>query len=560
MEIKAKKDKTIRQRYIIQSKLFSDLFYSLFDGYDLQEKTPVYVLKFHEELVSPQFVDFCIQSLQDYLYQPIKGLFELVDFEYDGEEFYIFYKFQESSLVSLELFLKKTQSLPDSSKKRYKLLLKISRILFDIEQKNLVFGNFSLNNVFISENQEVVLGPAKVNLVCLEFFISNVDVFEGSIFITPEFLKDFNISVKTDIYGFGVLAYYLVTLHWPYDNKQSLVRLKNCFKKGPKRCSSYNSKISDKLNFFIMKSIQLDAKERWHTFRTIIDVLEGKETIKTETIANQSRLSDAFFSDLKIQRQFKFGGIVSMFTNLILIFIFILVFYFAYLSYFKTYEVVEIPNLNEQSLAEAKVSLELLKLKPRIIKYNFHPTVPEGQVIRIDPPVGRSIKQGRSVKLFISKGRQEVVVPDFLSKSKEEIYFILQGSNMEIEEMPPVFSVEVESGKVVSQVPLPNQYMFDNGKIQLVYSKGSPVEINVLSELDDDYKKISVKFMFSDDYDVVDFEVIEKINDDQFQELYSGINYGGDLFFEEYVVNVSSSIVIKLNGDEIYSNETTEED
>ena len=131
---------------------------------------------------------------------------------------------------------------------------------------------------------------------------------------------------------------------------------------------------------------------------------------------------------------------------------------------------------------------------------------------------------------------------------------------MEIEEMPPVFSVEVESGKVVSQVPLPNQYMFDNGTIQLVYSKGSPVEINEISDLDDDYKKISVKFMFSDDYDVVDFEIIEKINDDQFQELYSGINYGGDLFFEEYVVNVSSSIVIKLNGDEIYSNETTEED
>ena len=65
MEIKAKKDKTIRQRYVIQTKLFSDLFYSLFDGYDLQEKTPVYVLKFHQELVSPQFVDFCIQSLQD---------------------------------------------------------------------------------------------------------------------------------------------------------------------------------------------------------------------------------------------------------------------------------------------------------------------------------------------------------------------------------------------------------------------------------------------------------------------------------------------------------------
>ena len=92
-------------------KLFSDIFYALYDGIDEQQAQPVYVLKFHRKLVSPHFVDYCIQSLQDYLYQPITGIFELIDFEFDGENFYIFYKYQQQSLISLDLFLRKFQIL-----------------------------------------------------------------------------------------------------------------------------------------------------------------------------------------------------------------------------------------------------------------------------------------------------------------------------------------------------------------------------------------------------------------------------------------------------------------
>ncbi len=560
MDIKSNKEKTIRSRYIVQSQLFSDLFYTLLDGFDLQEKQPVYVLRFHRELITPEFVDFCIQSLQEYLYQPVQGLFELTDFEFDGENFCIIYKFQQTKLMSLELFLKKIQSTPESSKKRYKLLLKISRVLHDIEQKKLVFGNFSLNNIFISDTEDVVLGPAKIHLICLSYFYESVEIFDGSVFISPDFLKDFSSSTKTDIYGFGVLAFYLVTLHWPYDNKQSLVRLKDSFKKGPKQCISYNPKISEKLNFFIMKSIQLDVNHRWDTFRIIIDVLEGKETVKFEKLSNQHKLSDSFFNEMKLQHQFNYQSTVRMVFNLSLIFIFSLLLYFGYLSYFKKYEIVQIPELNQKPLNEVQATLESLKLKPRTVKYNYHPTVPEGQVIRLDPPVGRSIKQGRSVKLFVSKGRQEVVVPSFIGKTRDEIYFILQGSNIELEEMPSVFSVDIERGKVVSQIPLPDQYMFDNGSIQLVFSKGSPVEVKTLMDLDDDYKRVSVQFTFSDELDAVDFEVLEQINDDQSQALYTGINYGGDLFQEEFIINSSSSILIKLNGDEIYSNAQSDED
>ena len=91
MDIKTSKEKQIRSRYVISEKLFSDIFYTLFDGVDKQENSNVYILKFHNQLVSPAFSDFCIQALQNYLYQPVQGMFQLLDIEYDGEDLYVIY-------------------------------------------------------------------------------------------------------------------------------------------------------------------------------------------------------------------------------------------------------------------------------------------------------------------------------------------------------------------------------------------------------------------------------------------------------------------------------------
>ena len=137
----------------------------------------------------------------------------------------------------------------------------------------------------------------------------------------------------------------------------------------------------------------------------------------------------------------------------------IILLYIGYQAYFSQYSIVQIPNVSNVSIDDVKDELSALELKISKVKYNYHPTVQEGHVIRIEPPIGRNIKQGRSVKLFVSKGQQELLVPSLIGKTINEVSFILDGSAIEVEESGYEFSTAIEKGRVISQMPMPNQYV-----------------------------------------------------------------------------------------------------
>ena len=554
MDIKTKA-KTIRSRYLVETQLFSEVFYALFDGLDQHEGLPIYILKFHSELVTPSFSDHCISLLQDYLYQPVSGMFELLDMEYNGEDLYLIYKNNSEPLVSLDLFLK--QNKESHKEKSSKLLIQIARILYQLEQKNIVFGNFSLNNIFVDQNDKVILGPAMVNLICVQYFYKSLDQYDESIFLSPEFLQDFKIINSTDIYAYGILAFYLIAGQWPYRDHNSIFKIKSALSNGVRNAKDVNPKISDKLNYFIMKSIQVDESSRWDSFRSILGILEGKEVVKFEKLSNTLDGVQSFKNEIKESKQRKLGFYFSIILNVVgAIALFILV-GFGYRSYFSKYSIVSIPDLVDQPLEEVKQTLDDLGLDYGAISYNFHPTINEGNLIRFDPPVGRRIKQGRTVSLFVSKGRQEILVPSFIGKTRDEVNFILQSSSIQIEEMPAEFSTNIEAGKVIAQIPLPNQYMFDSGKIQLTLSKGIPIQVTKLETIDTDFIKIKISFEFNQQFNEYQFKIVEATDSDR-TVLHEGVYYPDDFYEDEFIIHQSSVLAIFVNDDEIYSNKVDE--
>ena len=63
--------------------------------------------------------------------------------------------------------------------------------------------------------------------------------------------------------------------------------------------------------------------------------------------------------------------------------------------------------------------------------------------------------------------------------------------------------------------------MFDNGKIQIILSMG-PVRIETIGFVDNDYKSTGI-IEFDNESSEYKFEIFEKIDDTQTQQIFSGI-------------------------------------
>ena len=304
----------------------------------------------------------------------------------------------------------------DYAKKAFNIVHKVSKILYQLESKHLVFGQISLNNIFISKDGTITLGVPKIAMVCLEYYYSKVTAYDDSIYLPPEFIKNYELSTQTDIYSFGIVAYYIYIKQWPYEQTQSIDKLKILFQDGPKLPKEFNENISNKLNYFILKCIQLTKEERWGSFRFILNILEGKQSIQFDNLSNKFMDENMFQSEIQQYKKNKIGKVLNRVFIPIAILLLGALLYFVYSSYYLKYEVVQVPSVENLLLDDAVNQLKDLKLSPTISQYNYHPTIEEGAVIRIEPIAGRSIKQGRKVRLFVSKGRQEILVPSLIGK------------------------------------------------------------------------------------------------------------------------------------------------
>jgi eukaryotic-like serine/threonine-protein kinase len=97
-------------------------------------------------------------------------------------------------------------------------------------------------------------------------------------------------------------------------------------------------------------------------------------------------------------------------------------------------------------------------------------TVPEGTVLRSDPPAGQSLRPGTVVDLYVSKGRKPLSVTDWTGKDAAEAEVALQKKGFDVS-VDQEYSDTVAEGDVVSQDPHDGT-LFRGDDVTLVVSLG----------------------------------------------------------------------------------------
>ncbi|NGO13008.1 Stk1 family PASTA domain-containing Ser/Thr kinase [Streptomyces sp. HC44] len=145
--------------------------------------------------------------------------------------------------------------------------------------------------------------------------------------------------------------------------------------------------------------------------------------------------------------------------------------------YINSGQFTKVPPLLTMTEAKAKQRLQSAGLDVGQVKRAYSDTVKRGTVISSDPKTGDRIRDNDSVALTISKGPQNVRVPDVegyaLAKAKEQ----LKSAGLEAGMISKAFSEEVPYGFVISTDPDAGTKRRAGSAIALTVSKGSPVDV-----------------------------------------------------------------------------------
>ncbi|MDD5772490.1 MAG: PASTA domain-containing protein [bacterium] len=133
---------------------------------------------------------------------------------------------------------------------------------------------------------------------------------------------------------------------------------------------------------------------------------------------------------------------------------------------------VEIPDVAGQSVVDALEALNPKKLNLQIAEKAFDSVIPRDYIISQYPAPGEEVKEGRIIRVVISRGIMQTKVPNVENTNLREAQGILKREGWTVGRIAFVSSAYAEDGKVISQTPRPDSDVLPDSKINLLVSSG----------------------------------------------------------------------------------------
>jgi serine/threonine-protein kinase len=104
----------------------------------------------------------------------------------------------------------------------------------------------------------------------------------------------------------------------------------------------------------------------------------------------------------------------------------------------------------------------------------FSDNVPNGRVIETTPPGGTTIERGSTVVLQVSRGREQVEVPDVVGESENNARSELEGAGLRVGQVTEEAS-DQEPGTVIEQDPAAGEQVASDSAVNLVIARAVEV-------------------------------------------------------------------------------------
>lgn len=388
----------------------------------------------------------------------------------------------------------------------------IASALESAHRNNLVHCDIKPHNILVMPDGRIKVTDFGIARAVSASTMTYSGSVMGSVhYFSPEQAKGTVITTKSDVYSLGVVMYEMLTGTLPFNGETSVSIALKHLQEEPVPIRQIDPSIPPVLEAIVQKAMSKDPADRPSSTELYADLNQAKAMLSDRGASQESVVNDPFATRMmpritpemmsqrtgeipvqntmgnrEYQPTYQAQEEKSIFKSkkfiAVLVGILIMGFFVgSFLSYGKFWSSSEInvPDVVGKSSVVAQQILEDKNLRVKLVEANDD-AVPAGQVISQYPEAGAKVKEQRLVTITISKGGQELTMPDLKSMSRSNAEEKLTKMGLKIGSVFEENSKE-PAGTIINQDPR------SGSKI----TKGQTVDITV--SLGEKKKEITVQ-------------------------------------------------------------------
>lgn len=438
------------------------------------------------------------QSAASLTHPNIVSVFDVGSSYVDGRKYnYIVMEYVDGK--TLKDIIDEKQILPIEDIVNYGV--QIANALECAHKNGIIHRDIKPHNMLIDKSNNLKATDFGIARISSSATLTYTSTVLGTVhYISPEQAKGKFIDEKSDIYSLGVVLYQMATGEVPFDAPNAVgialkhiqnplvepIKLRHDLPKG--------------LNDIIVKAMAKDPNDRFKSATELKENLKNyqnysinrlQETTKSPVIKEadeQPEVKEAVYKtpqenddkDNK-KKSNKFLTVAVPVLLAILVFLGIL-FGKNYLNKNKANMVV-VPALTGMTEKDAIDKAKQVNLIAVVSEYETVNNVEPGQVIKQTPDPSTEVKQGTIVKLVVSKGEEQVSVPNLSNMTLENAKNQLNKLGLEVGEITKQNSDNFEAEKIMEQHPQAGTNVTKDTKVDITISLGKKEELVEMTDL-----------------------------------------------------------------------------
>ena len=418
------------------------------------------------------------------------NIVEMYDVGEDDGDYFIVMEYVPGK--NLKQLLKRRGSL--TVEEVVDIMLQITSAMSVAHDNLIIHRDLKPQNILIMDDGGVKITDFGIAMALNATQLTQTNSAMGSVhYFPPEQANGKGATLKSDVYSLGIMMYELLTGELPFRGDNAVEIALKHLKEPIPSIRDTHPLIPQSVENVIIKATAKNPKNRYananemhEDLKTVLNrerlkepkiklkysegVLEEVEFIDKNADIDSSIVKEIKDDDKSPKNKKLMIILGSCFGVLCLVLLFIF-FVFPSLTYVPD---ITVPDVSKLSQVDAERKLEDMGFVVDLeVEEQSSDTVDEGLVIGTDPAIGRTVKEGTTVKLIVSTGEQTYVVENLTGrnykeeKGKLEVY----GLEVIIEQRTVSDDTDYDSEEIIGQSVDPGTELKKGDKITLYIPK-----------------------------------------------------------------------------------------